>query len=815
MASSLRPFWDVRVELRVSEAKNLGSRDQNDPLDPFCIVHVDDEEVARTSTQWRTLNPFFGETFHIALPHNFSVMGLSNKHAKLGLVYMTREDLFNTLKHPGKDRWYPLLKPVPAMEAQGEVFVELLVTMTPLGAKRLDVTVVKARDVFSKGSVGKYDTYFVIDLEGDARSSDRQAGAKQFELSTGILFGIKHFRLNEQACQNHLQSPFLMLQVCSASARSAVHLLMRKFSEKPGIFLGQANIPLSNLEYGLRHPRWYRLGPRMQDYEENTSGNGTIRVSAQLTHELIMPPSAYSPLFSYLQNSLSRPDVATTGWLGLLQSLLVDTSCASFLDRDHLASAIMQALHTQDAVDCLRALTQQQIANTDDSVTLFRSNTLASKCLDYFMKIIGLPYLHETLKEIIDEIFHEKKDCEIDPSKILTGNPANIVKRHAADLIRYLEKILQSIFSSVERCPRPMRVAFSNIRVAVGRNAALTSDADGQRTNASYTAVSGFIVLRFFAPAVLSPKLFGMREELADATTARTLTLLAKALQTAGNLGSADLTLKEPYMQPLGAVIDANVPRVKSFIDQLCNIDTQSTDIEERIPLESENDHVAIISAKLNVLEPGTKSFKKKLTTLSRNALLWQKSLKERPQHLFLRNVINLEVMDANVYDKKHVVQILLDDGRSLVLSFTSAEEMVTWLKLFREGLRGSEAFIRTACHSGVFKKGRWTCCAQMASDAAPCSKAHTALTLNSFSLAFSESERLHSFFAILVQLLPCLQSIKEEHRSDSQYPFQEVMDRLIECLRLLEIKHLLLQKPASQNDDIAHASRGGAQLFS
>lgn len=60
-------------------------------------------------------------------------------------------------------------------------------------------------------------------------------------------------------------------------------------------------------------------------------------------------------------------------------------------------------------------------------------------------------------------------------------------------------------------------------------------------------------------------------------------------------------------------------------------------DIEERIPLESENDHVAIISAKLNVLEPGTKSFKKKLTTLSRNALLWQKSLKERPQHLFLR----------------------------------------------------------------------------------------------------------------------------------------------------------------------------------
>lgn len=37
-----------------------------------------------------------------------------------------------------------------------------------------------------------------------------------------------------------------------------INRLMRKFSEKPGIFLGQANIPLSNLEYGLRHPRYLK-----------------------------------------------------------------------------------------------------------------------------------------------------------------------------------------------------------------------------------------------------------------------------------------------------------------------------------------------------------------------------------------------------------------------------------------------------------------------------------------------------------------------------------------------------------------------------
>jgi hypothetical protein len=46
-----------------------------------------------------------------------------------------------------------------------------------------------------------------------------------------------------------------------------------------------------------------------------------------------------------------------------------------------------------------------------------------------------------------------------------------------------------------------------------------------------YSAVSGFIFLRFFGPAVLGPKLFGLRAEFGDATVSRTLTLAAKVLQ--------------------------------------------------------------------------------------------------------------------------------------------------------------------------------------------------------------------------------------------------------------------------------------------
>ena len=39
-----------------------------------------------------------------------------------------------------------------------------------------------------------------------------------------------------------------------------------------------------------------------------------------------------------------------------------------------------------------------------DPNTIFRGNTLASKCMDELMKLVGFHYLHDTLKGIIDKV---------------------------------------------------------------------------------------------------------------------------------------------------------------------------------------------------------------------------------------------------------------------------------------------------------------------------------------------------------------------------------------------------------------------------
>ena len=52
------------------------------------------------------------------------------------------------------------------------------------------------------------------------------------------------------------------------------------------------------------------------------------------------------------------------------------------------------------------------------------------------MKIVGLTYLRETLKPIIDVIFSENKDCEIDPTKV------NIPKRNQEQMLNFYCQIV-------------------------------------------------------------------------------------------------------------------------------------------------------------------------------------------------------------------------------------------------------------------------------------------------------------------------------------------------------------------------------------
>lgn len=138
-----------------------------------------------------------------------------------------------------------------------------------------------------------------------------------------------------------------------------------------------------------------------------------------------------------------------------------------------------------------------------DVNTIFRGNSLVSKCIDELMKIVGIRYLHDTLKDCIETVINENKICEIDPTKIKENESLETNMDH---LKNYATLFFNAIISSVARCPPVMCEVFS-----VLKELAIKFFPDNKEV--CYYVISGFVFLRFFAPSILNPRLFELTDK--------------------------------------------------------------------------------------------------------------------------------------------------------------------------------------------------------------------------------------------------------------------------------------------------------------
>jgi hypothetical protein len=203
--------------------------------------------------------------------------------------------------------------------------------------------------------------------------------------------------------------------------------------------------------------------------------------------------------------------------------------------------------------------------NTEANL-LFRGNSLLTQALDFHMRRVGKEYLSEILGEQIRTINNINPDCEVDPSKI---ESSEAFEKNWAALINLTNDVWRSIADSATRCPPELRQIFKYIR-------AVAEDRYGDflRTVA-YTSVSGFIFLRFFCPAILNPKLFGLLPDHPQVKAQRTFTLIAKSLQALANLSS--FGQKEAWMEPMNKFLHQHRQGVKDFLDAVCAIPAERT----------------------------------------------------------------------------------------------------------------------------------------------------------------------------------------------------------------------------------------------
>ncbi|NXK25404.1 RASL1 protein, partial [Arenaria interpres] len=309
-------------------------------------------------------------------------------------------------------------------------------------------------------------------------------------------------------------------------------------------FLGRVEFPLDTIRT-TPTKGWFQLLP-FPSTAENLGGQlGALRLTVRLVEDRVLPPHYYQPLIQLLTEPILCPDQPPAG-----TALAILEEVTSGESRQDVATKLVKIFLGQGlAVPLLDYLTTRELARTTDPNTLFRSNSLASKSVEQFMKVVGLPYLHEVLKPVVNRIFEEKKYVELDPGKMDLSRSRRVqgdswggdtvpgtrisfkgslsearVRESSLELLQgYLGDIVDAIVGSVEKCPILMRVAFKQLRRRVEERFP-----SAQHEEVRYFSISGFLFLRFFAPAVLTPKLFSLREQHADPRTGRTLLLLAK-----------------------------------------------------------------------------------------------------------------------------------------------------------------------------------------------------------------------------------------------------------------------------------------------
>ncbi|KAK7078654.1 Ras GTPase-activating protein 2 [Halocaridina rubra] len=327
------------------------------------------------------------------------------------------------------------------------------------------------------------------------------------------------------------------------------------------IFLGEVKIPINSLSPTQENSTWYFLLPR-DSAARNTKGDlGTLRLNIQYTSDYVFNSQAYDSLRNLLlQSTGMEPITSSVAWL--LGEVVAQK-------QDVVQPLTRVFLHHGQIVPFVSALARHEISKITDTNTIFRGNTLVSKCIDELMKLVGRHYLRTTLKPTLDTIFRDRKPCEIDPTKLQQGESREV---NLGNLKEYISSVLKAIFNSALSCPPVMCQIFSELRE-------LANTYFPNEREVRYSVISGFVFLRFFAPAILYPKLFDLTTEQIDPATHRTLTLISKTVQSVGNLVSSRTShqnFREAYMQEVFALcetdkhVDAMRTVSKFFLKKIC-----------------------------------------------------------------------------------------------------------------------------------------------------------------------------------------------------------------------------------------------------
>ncbi|KAJ7293577.1 GTPase activating protein [Mycena rebaudengoi] len=311
------------------------------------------------------------------------------------------------------------------------------------------------------------------------------------------------------------------------------------------VTMGSVRVTLANFRRGESIEGWFpvlQTGPTGSDIQV-----GDIRLKIRVDEEIILPYDAYSNLLH------------TFNTRNLLEWMADFESKFKLKTISHQLISI--AVARNDLIGQVMDIAEREVDGTPSShQTLFRGNTTFTKVMELCMNWYGKAFLEASIGGVLRRLCAEKVAIEVDPMR--SGKGTKDVERNLEQLIYWCGEFWKQIYAVRTECPPEMRRLFETVRKLVEKRYRVNTSPESREL--PWQSVSAFCFLRFIVPAILHPHLFGLCPGMPSVSVQRSLTLIAKVMQSLANLNAN--VQKEDFMRGVKDFLRDSMPAMVDYI---------------------------------------------------------------------------------------------------------------------------------------------------------------------------------------------------------------------------------------------------------